>query len=359
MPLLATIPTGWPSMWAKAQTRVRPYFSLNSRKRAAVDDPAQDLAHVPGGARADRDDVEDLLGVACRRPRLDPLPGRRRGRRQGGDDFAQDLERLGVVFGEVVGDAGLAGVDVAAAELLRGHLLPGRRLHQRRAAEEDRPLVADDHGLVAHRRHVGAAGRAGAHHRRQLRDLPRRHRRLVEEDAAEVVAVGEDFVLQRQEGAAGVDQVDAGQAVLQGDLLGAEVLLHRHRVVGAAFDRGVVGDDDAAAAADGADPGDDPGPRRRVVVHPVRGERRELEEGRVGVAERLDPFARGQLAAAAVALDRLRRRRRRGPAPARRSARRSAPGASRACRREPHQLIRPADGKLMQFGGRWSSRGCP
>ena len=62
---------------------------------------------------------------------------------------------------------------------------------------------------------------------------------------------------------------------------------------------------DAAAAADGADAGDDPRPRRRVVVHPVRGQRRELEERRAGIAERLDPLARGQLAAAAVALDRL------------------------------------------------------
>ena len=77
-----------------------------------------------------------------------------------------------------------------------------------------------------------------------------RHPRLVEEDAAEVVAVGEDLVLQRQEGAAGVDEVDAREAVLLGDLLGAQVLLDRERVVGAALHGGVVGDDDALAALD-------------------------------------------------------------------------------------------------------------
>ena len=243
MPLLATIPTGWPSMWAKAQTRVLPYFSLNSRS-SPPSTTRRRTSRTSQGAR-------EPIGTTSRISSGSPAGGRgsirSQGgagrRRQGGDDFAQDLQRLGVVLGEVVGDAGLAGVDVAAAELLRGHLLPGRRLHQRRAAEEDRPLVADDHGLVAHRRHVGAAGGAGAHHRGQLRDPPRRHRRLVEEDAAEVLAVGEDLVLQRQEGAAGIDQVDAGQPVLQGDLLGAQVLLHRHRVVGAAFDGGVVGDD--------------------------------------------------------------------------------------------------------------------
>ena len=72
---------------------------------------------------------------------------------------------------------------------------------------------------------------------------------LVVEDPAEVLAVGEDLVLHRQERAAGVDQVDARQPVLQRDLLRAQVLLHRHRVVGAALDRGVVGDDHALAAA--------------------------------------------------------------------------------------------------------------
>src|SRR3546814_5401036 len=42
--------------------------------------------------------------------------------------------------------------------------------------------------------------------------------------------------------AAGVDRVHAGQVVLARDLLRAQVLLHRHREVGAALDRGVVGD---------------------------------------------------------------------------------------------------------------------
>ena len=75
----------------------------------------------------------------------------------------------------------------------------------------------------------------------------RGHRRLVEEDPPEVLAVGEDLGLQRQERAAGVDQVDARQPVLQRDLLRAQVLLDGHRVVGAALDRRVVGDDHALA----------------------------------------------------------------------------------------------------------------
>ena len=201
-----------------------------------------------------------------------------------------------VVVGEVVDDAGGAGVQVAPAELLRGDLLAGRRLHQRRAAEEDRPLVADDHRLVAHRRDVGPAGGARAQHGGDLRDARGRHRRLVVEDPAEVLAVGEHLVLLRQERPAGVHEVDAGQAVLQRHLLRAQVLLHRHRVVRAALDGGVVRDDHAGPAGDPPDAGDDPGTRRRVVVHPVGGQRGELEERRRRVEQRVHPVAREQLA---------------------------------------------------------------
>jgi hypothetical protein len=178
------------------------------------------------------------------------------------------VQRVGVVLGQVVGHAGDAGVHVAAAQVFGAHHLAGGGLHQRRAAQEDGALVLDDDGLVAHRRHVGAAGGARAHHHGDLRDALGRHVGLVEEDAAEVVAVGEDLVLLGQEGAAGIHQVDARQAVLLGDLLGAQVLLHRHRVVGAALHGGVVGDDHALDAADPADAGDHPGRGRVVVVHP-------------------------------------------------------------------------------------------
>ena len=178
----------------------------------------------------------------------------------------------------MVGDAGGLRVQVAAAEFLGGHDLAGRGLHQRRAAEEDRALVAHDDRFVAHRRHVGAARGARAEHRRDLRDALGAHRRLVVEDAAEMLAVGEHLVLSGQERAAGVDEVDARQPVLQCDLLGAQVLLDRHRVVRAAFDGRVVGDDHAFAPGHPADAGDDPGAGALVVVHAVGGQRRAARE---------------------------------------------------------------------------------
>ena len=112
-----------------------------------------------------------------------------------------------------------------------------------------------------------------------------RHARLVEEDAAEVIAVGEDLGLQRQKRAARIDQVDARQAVLERDLLRAQVLLHGHRVVRAALDRRVVGDDQHLAARHAADAGDEAGGRRLVVVHVERGQRRQLEKRRAGIEQ--------------------------------------------------------------------------
>src|SRR5436305_1239079 len=116
--------------------------------------------------------------------------------------------------------SGTFRLHVGTAQLLGAHLLAGRGLHQRRAADEDRARALDDDRLVAHGGHVRAAGGAGTHHRRDLRDGLRREPRLVVEDPAEVVAVREDLGLQRQKGAARVDEVNARQVVLLGDLLG-------------------------------------------------------------------------------------------------------------------------------------------
>ena len=82
--------------------------------------------------------------------------------------------------------------------LLGGHHLPGRGLHQRRAAEKDGALLAHDDGFIRHRRHVSAPGGAASHHRRDLRHPRRRHARLIVEDAPEMVPVGKDLGLMGQ-----------------------------------------------------------------------------------------------------------------------------------------------------------------
>ena len=198
------------------------------------------------------------------------------------------------------------------------------------------PWSLDDDRLVAHRRDVRAARRARAHDGRDLRDAGGGHRRLVEEDPAEVLAVGEDLVLQRQVGAAGVDEVDARQAVVQRDLLRAQVLLDRQREVRAALDRRVVGDDHDLAPVHAPD-------ARRRSRRPARRRRR----GRARRAAR----ARG------TAL--------RGPAAARRARARAACRATRGARRPPARRPRgraraapPSPRAARGAPPRWPRRSC-
>ena len=164
------------------------------------------------------------------------------------------------------------------------------------------PVPVDDDRLVRHRRHVGAARGARAHHDGNLRNPVGGHARLVEEDAPEVIAIGKDLGLQREKRAARIHQVDARQAVVERDLLRAHVLLDRDRVVRAALHRRIVGDDEHLAARHAADAGDDARRGRVVVVHVERGERGELEKRRSAVEQAVDALADRQLALIAVAL---------------------------------------------------------
>ncbi len=210
-----------------------------------------------------------------------------------------------IVVRQQIGDTRDAGVHIAAAKRFRVDDFAGRRSHERRAAEEDRALLLDDDRFVAHRRHVRAARRTGTHDHRELRDACGRQPRLVEEDAAEMIAVRKHFVLHRQERAAGVHQVDARQMILRSDFLRAQVLLHRHREVSAAFHRRVVRDDNDLGAVHAADAGDHARGGRAAVVHAVRRERRKLEERRAGIEQRADAIARQELAALGMLTTRI------------------------------------------------------
>ena len=301
----------------------------------AVDDARDHLPDVVGGGEARRHHAEDLVGVVSRllrrlhrragRPR--PVQPRHRLPRQ--------RQRVRVVVGEVVGDAGEPGVHVAAAEILRAHLLAGRRLHQRRAGEKDRALLLHDDGHVRHRRHVGPAGGAGAHDHRDLRDAAGAQVGLVVEDAPEVVAVGEDLVLVRQVRPARIHQVDARQPALGGDLLRAQVLLHRQRVVGAALHGGVVRHHHHLLARR-------PGRCRRSAPPPARPRRRararpsRRSRGTARPRRAAPPPARAAASCRAprAAPPPARRRRRRRARPPPRS-RRAPPGARRGWRGRP------------------------
>eukprot|EP00166_Cyanidium_caldarium_P001711 ctg_1879.g565 len=98
----------------------------------------------------------------------------------------------------MVRHAALPSVHFGAAQFVGGDRLTDGRLHQRRAAQKDRPGALHDGGLVGHGGHVRATGRAAAHHRRQLRDTVAAHARLVVENAPEMLPIREHSVLQRQ-----------------------------------------------------------------------------------------------------------------------------------------------------------------
>ncbi len=181
-------------------------------------------------------------------------------------------------------------MDIRSAEIFSADIFTSCGFDERRSAEEDGACAFDDDGFVAHRRDVRAARRATAHDRRDLRNLFSGHVRLIVEDATEMIDVGKDFILQGQERAARIDEIQAGQMILFGDLLGAQMFLDRHREVGAAFDGGVVGDDEHFAIRDAPDAGDDARGGSLFVIEVVCGERGEFEEWRIGVKQTFDAF---------------------------------------------------------------------
>ena len=108
---------------------------------AAIDDARDDLAHVERRARARRHHAVDFLRIVSRR-RAAPRASRRLDAAfRCDDDPAHDARAHGVVVGEMIGNAGDAGVHVGAAELFGGHDFARRRLHERRAGQKDRALV--------------------------------------------------------------------------------------------------------------------------------------------------------------------------------------------------------------------------
>ena len=83
------------------------------------------------------------------------------------------------------------------------------------------------------------------------------------------------------------------------------MLLHRHRVIGAALDGRVVGDDHDLAALDQADSRHQPGAVDVALIHAETRERAYFQKRRTGIDEAGDPFARQKLAAADVTFARL------------------------------------------------------
>lgn len=207
------------------------------------------------------------------------------------NDTAQDFNRVVIVFRKMICHARFARVDIRAAQLFGSDILARGGFDQRRSAEENGARTFDDDGFIAHRRDVRAARRAGTHHRRDLRNALRRHSCLIVEDAPEVIDIGEDFILERQIRPARVDEIEAGQMIFFGDLLGTQMFLDRHREIRTAFDGGVVGDDEHFTIRDAPNAGDDARAGCFAFVKVMCRQRREFKEGRARVEQTFDAFA--------------------------------------------------------------------
>ena len=211
--------------------------------------------------------------------------------------LARQRQGMGIVVGQMVGHARQAGVHIATTQIFSGHDFANGSLDQRRAAQEDGALVFHDDGLVAHGRHIGAARGATAHDHGNLRDALGAHIGLVVEDAAKVLLIGKHVVLVGQIRAARVDQVNARQVVLLGNLLGPQMLFHGHGVISAALDSGVIANNHTIHATDPTQARNHTGARCIPVVHAVGGQGAEFQKRGARVQQQRDPFAWRQFAA--------------------------------------------------------------
>ena len=91
------------------------------------------------------------------------------------------------------------------------------------------------------------------------------------------------------------------------------MLLDRHRIVGAALDGWIVGDDHTLPTRHPSDSGDDPRGGAVSAIESVGGQRGDLQQRATGVEKTVDPIARQQFAAFDVTVTRaLRPAERRG-----------------------------------------------
>src|ERR1051325_8936590 len=155
-------------------------------------------------------------------------------------DRAYLLDALVVVLHLVVRDAGNFRMHARAAERFVVDLLTDRRFYKCTAGEEYMPGAFDDHCFVRHDRQIRATGNAWSHDGRNLYDALRRHYRIVAEDAAEVLLVGENIVLHWQEHTGAIDQINNWQVILHRDLLRAKILLAGHRKPGACLHGSII-----------------------------------------------------------------------------------------------------------------------
>ena len=183
----------------------------------------------------------------------------------------QSMDAGRIVGVAVVDGAADRGVHGRPAKGLGIDCLPNGGFHERGTCEIQAAALGHQQGVAQHRQ-IAAARDAIAHDRGELGNSRGGDDGVVAEDATEVVLVGKDLFLKRQEHAGGVDEIDQRQAIVGGDPLGTQDLLAGHRKKGAGLHGGVVGDDHHPPVRNRADAGDHPGRggAAPLGIHPPR-----------------------------------------------------------------------------------------
>ncbi len=272
-----------------------------------VENRRQHVPHFVVDARVGTHQAIQIAGRPGRFDRRDPREGGRGQRRIGGDQSgqaAQPLETGLVVRISIIDRAADLGMHQGPAQILAGNLLADRAFDQRRTGQIQARSVGHQQ-LVAEHRQIAAAGHAIAHDGGDLAQAGGRNDRVVAKNPAEIVLVGKDVLLQRQEHAGRVDQVDERQPVLHGDPLGPKHLLGRRRKEGPGLHRGVVGDDHLPPAGHDAHAADDPrrGCAAPLAVHLPAGPEADFQPGRVGIQQPPDPLSGRQSALGMLPVD--------------------------------------------------------
>ena len=203
---------------------------------------------------------------------------------------------MSIILSQIIRNTRQPRMHIATTQIFGGHDLPSGGFDQRRAGQENRPLLFYNDRDVRHRGHIGPTRRTRPHHNGNLGNTLGAHPGLIVENPAKVIAVRKHLVLIGQVRPAAVDKVDAGQMVFLRDLLRTEVFLDGHRIVRTTLHGGIVADDHAKSPADLPDPRNRPGTGRGPIIHPMRGHRTDLQKRRPRIQEVRHPIPRQHLA---------------------------------------------------------------
>ena len=91
-----------------------------------------------------------------------------------------------------------------------------------------------------------------------------------------MISIWKHLILKRKESTPRIDQVDTGKTVFHCNLLSSQVFLDRERVIGAAFDGGIIGHYHHFSSSNSANPADDPCCWNFIFIKPISSHRRNF-----------------------------------------------------------------------------------